>query len=253
MKKQISPFVLAMVMFVFSGCGNAAPPAANVTATESQQQPATVTVTPTSPQPTATPQPPPPTATLKPSPPTATPQPAPSTPFEISTAAFAPDGPIPEKYTCFGDNISPQLEWSGAPAEAKSLLLLVYDPDAGAESGASTSQGFAHWIVYNIPSASIGYPENVPAGDMADGAIQGRNDFGQFVSEGDAFPGGALIKVVGYDGPCPGEEHHYRFAIYALDALLDLPPAATMTEVLAAMEGHVIAQAEMAGVFAPPN
>ena len=153
-----------------------------------------------------------------------------------------------------GDNISPPLEWTGVPAEAQSLLLYFYDPDAGFDSGASVETGFVHWIVFNIPPTTGGYPEDVPAGDtLDDGALQGNNDFGQFVSPGDPFPGGAPIKVTGYDGPCPGNEHKYVFVLYALDTMLDLPAQATPADVLAAMEGHVIDQTELAGMYAPPE
>ncbi len=178
----------------------------------------------------------------------------PPAPFEISSTAYADGETIPNQYSCMGDNISPPLEWAGAPIEAQSLLLYFYDPDAGFDSGASVETGFVHWIVFNIPSSTTGYPEDMPAGDtLDDGALQGNNDFGQFVSPGDPFPGGAPIKVTGYDGPCPGNEHKYVFVLYALDAMLDLSAQATPTEVLAAMEGHVIDQVELAGKYAPPE
>ncbi|MBN1978562.1 MAG: YbhB/YbcL family Raf kinase inhibitor-like protein [Anaerolineae bacterium] len=174
--------------------------------------------------------------------------------FEISSAAYADGETIPNQYSCMGDNMSPPLEWAGVPAEAQSLLLFFYDPDAGFDSGASVEMGFIHWIVFNIPPSTTGYPEDMPAGDtLDDGALQGNNDFGQFVNPGDPFPGGAPIKVTGYDGPCPGDEHKYVFVLYALDATLDLPAQATPTEVLEAMEGHVIDQTELSGVYAPPK
>jgi Raf kinase inhibitor-like YbhB/YbcL family protein len=186
-----------------------------------------------------------------------TPPPAATEPpaaFEISSTAYADGETIPNQYSCMGDNISPPLEWAGVPDEARSLLLFFYDPDAGFDAGASVEMGFVHWIVFNIPPSTTGYPENMPAGDkLGDGALQGNNDFGQFVNPGDPFPGGAPIKVTGYDGPCPGEEHKYVFVLYALDTMLDLPPQATPTEVLEAMEGHVIDQAELAGMYAPPE
>lgn len=138
------------------------------------------------------------------------------------------------------------------PEGAQSLLLFAYDPDAGAESGASVPQGFVHWIAYNIPPSTTGYPEGMPGGDtLGDGALQGSNDFADFA--GEAFPGGATIKGIGYDGPCPGNQHRYVFALYALDALLDLPAGAAMAEVLGAMEGHIMAQAELMGLYAPPQ
>ena len=191
--------------------------------------------------------------------PAATPEPPeaaepPPAPFEISSTAYADGETIPNQYSCMGDNISPPLEWAGVPAEAQSLLLYFYDPDAGFDSGASVETGFVHWVVFNIPPSTAGYPEDMPAGDtLDDGALQGNNDFAQFVDPGDPFPGGAPIKVTGYDGPCPGDEHKYVFVLYALDAMFVLPAQATPTEVLAAMEGHVIDQTELAGMYAPPS
>ena len=172
----------------------------------------------------------------------------------LSIAAFEPGAAMPAKHSCFGDNLSPALEWSGVPEAAQSLLLLLYDLDAGANRGASTSLGFAHWIVYNIPLSTSGYAEGLPAGEtLADGALQGTNDFAPFREAGEAFPGGAPVKLVGYDGPCPpGGEHRYQFHLYALDARLDLPGAATMSQVLEAMEGHVLAETGVVGLFAPP-
>jgi Raf kinase inhibitor-like YbhB/YbcL family protein len=172
----------------------------------------------------------------------------------LSTTSFEPGGQIPVSYSCFGDNVSPALEWSGVPASAQSLLLLVYDLDAGTDRGASTPLGFAHWIVYNVPLSTGGYAEGQPAGKtLPDGAQQATNDFAPFRTAGEAFPGGAPVKLLGYDGPCPpGGEHRYQFHLYALDARLDLPGAATLAQVLEAMEGHVLAEARLLGRFAPP-
>ena len=221
------------LLALLAGCGGTALPP-----TEPPAAP------PTAPLPTAAP----PTATPLPPTPTAAPE------LAISTTAFAPDGDIPVEYSCFGDNRSPALAWSGVPEGAESLVLIFYDPDAGMDLGASTPLGFAHWIIYNIPPESKGYAADVPAGGtLPDGASQGSNDFAPFAKPGGAFPGGAPIKVVGYDGPCPGGKHRYMVRLYALDRRLDLPPAATMSQVLDASEGHILAQAEMGGFFAPPR
>lgn len=177
-----------------------------------------------------------------------------SGPLQISSSAFDDGGVIPEQYSCMGDNLSPPLEWSGVPAAAESLLLFVYDPDAGFDLGASVEPGFVHWVVYNIPPDTEGYPQDVPGGGtLTDGALQGSNDFAQFESEGATFPGGAPVKLVGYDGPCPPSEHRYIFALYALDAALDVAAEAPMTEIVGAMEGHIIDQAEWMGLYAPPG
>ena len=258
--RRMALLLLVIVLFAVSGCASS-PPAATPIAPAEQEQPATPDPTGTAAPPTDTPEPPPtdtpqpqPTDTSTPEPqPTNTPEPEPTAVFELSTTAFEAEGSIQGKYTCFGGNVSPELTWTGVPAEAKSLVLLLHDPDAGTDLGASTEKGFAHWIVYNIPSATTGYPEDVPGGKtLEDGAMQGSNDFGQFLSPGDALQQ-SVAKVVGYDGPCPPAKHRYVFALYALDTTLDLSPGATLADVLAAMKDHVIAQTELAGVFAPPK
>lgn len=270
----VSILVLTLLL---AGCGapeaTPTPQAPTATATQAPateapiaESPApTVTSVPPTTAPTSTPEPPtptsePPTATPEPPTPTSEPPtqtsepPTPAPELAISTTAFAPGGDIPVQHSCFGDNLSPALAWSGVPAGAQSLVLIVHDLDAGADSGASTPMGFAHWLVYNIPPASSGYAENMPAGDtLADGALQGSNDFAQFLDEGETFPSGAPVKLVGYDGPCPGGKHRYNFHLYALDSQLDLPPAATLAQVLVIMEGHILAQAEVVGSFAPPQ
>jgi Raf kinase inhibitor-like YbhB/YbcL family protein len=131
------------------------------------------------------------------------------------------------------------------PEGTQSLALVVDDPD-------SQPPGFAHWVLYNLPPTSTGLPEGVPAErTLPDGSLQGQNDFALFAEEGQTHPGGAPICRVGYDGPCPPSAHRYVFRLYALDAVLDLPEEATMADLLAAMEGHVLGQAELTGVYTP--
>jgi Raf kinase inhibitor-like YbhB/YbcL family protein len=147
-------------------------------------------------------------------------------------------------YSCFGDNVSPPLAWSGVPEGTQSLVLLLDDPD-------SVPAGFVHWVIFDMPPDAAGLLEDVPGqGELADGSRQGSNDFAPFGPG--TFPGGAEYRMVGYDGPCPGGEHRYVFTLYALDAPLGLAPEVTMAEVVAAMEGHFLAEAELVGVFAPP-
>jgi Raf kinase inhibitor-like YbhB/YbcL family protein len=249
MKKSIPLILLAaLVAFAVSfSCGPAGPSPTSIP--EPTSKPAEPTQAPKAGEPTEEPTTEP---TATPEPPAATEPPAEA--FEITSTAYADGEMIPNQCSCMGDNISPSLEWTGVPAEAQSLLLYFYDPDAGFNSGASVEMGFVHWIVFNIPPATTGYSEDIPAGDtLDDGALQGNNDFAQFASPGDPFPGGAPIKVTGYDGPCPGNEHKYVFVLYALDTMLDLPAQATPAEVLAAMEGHVIEQTELTGMYAPPE
>ena len=173
------------------------------------------------------------------------PTPTPGPPFRVSSAAFEPGGEIPVQYSCQGANLSPPLEWPGVPEGTQSLALLVDDPN-------SEPPGFVHWVIYNIPPISTGLPEGVPAeATLPDGTLQGVNDFALFAEEGQTHPGGAPINRIGYDGPCPPSAHHYVFTLYALDTVLDLPAEATKADLLAAMEGHVLDEAELTGVYTP--
>lgn len=194
--------------------------------------------------PTATPAAP--TATASPSAePAASPTLPPGPALQISSAAIAPGGEIPVQHACHGANSSPPLQWSGAPDETETLALLVRDAD-------SEPPGFVHWVIYNMPGTTTGLPEGVQAEPtLPDGTLQGSNDFAG--SAGQTFPGGAPVHGVGYDGPCPPGAHRYVFTIYALELALDLPSGATATGVLDAMEGHVLAEAELMGVYSPPG
>jgi Raf kinase inhibitor-like YbhB/YbcL family protein len=163
----------------------------------------------------------------------------------VSSSAFDPEGEIPVQYSCHGANLSPPLAWSGVPEGTQSLALLMDDPD-------SQPPGFVHWVIYNIPPTSTGLAEGVRAeATLPDGTLQGANDFARFAEEGQTFPGGAPINRVGYDGPCPPDTHRYVFRLYALDAVLDLAAEATKADLLAAMEGHVLGEAELTGVYTP--
>lgn len=150
--------------------------------------------------------------------------------FVLVTKAFPKGGDIPSKYSCSGEDVSPSLSWSGAPAETKSFALIVEDPDA-------PSGTFTHWIVYDLPAATRQLPENVSrTDDLSGGGRQGRNDFHR----------------VGYGGPCPppGRPHRYFFKLYALNAALNLPAGASKREVESAMRSRILAQAELMGKFA---
>ncbi|MDD2773525.1 MAG: YbhB/YbcL family Raf kinase inhibitor-like protein [Elusimicrobiales bacterium] len=138
-------------------------------------------------------------------------------------SAWAPGAAIPARYTCSGQNASPPLKFSGVPGNAKSLALVMNDPDAPAKV-------WTHWVLFNIPPATAAIAENsIPAG-----ALAGRNDFG---SES-------------YGGPCPpGGAHRYNIRVYALDCMLSLPKDADRTKLDAAMKGHIIAEGELSGVF----
>jgi hypothetical protein len=147
----------------------------------------------------------------------------------FNSIAFENGGPIPEKYTCDGEDVSPGLSWGGAPEGTESFTLIVDDPDAPGRT-------FTHWVVYNLPRSLAGLEEGMEAFEIIKtGASQGKNDFGQ----------------VGYGGPCPppGKPHRYRFHLYALDAALDVPGGVSKGAVLAALKGHVLAEAEVVGTY----
>lgn len=149
--------------------------------------------------------------------------------FTVTSPAFASGAAIPKPYTCQGTDTSPALAWSGHPAQTISFALIVDDPDAPVGT-------WVHWVIWNIPPTAQQLPENVSRHDRLDsGAVQGRNDF----------------RKIGYNGPCPppGKTHRYFFRLYALDAKLNLAPAATRQELDAAMKGHILARAEYMGTF----
>ena len=139
--------------------------------------------------------------------------------ISIISPAFQAGGDIPAKFTCNGTNVSPELQISGVSNDAKSLVLIVDDPDA--------PRGlFTHWIVWNIDPKTTRVAEN----SASAGAVQGTNDFGKR----------------NYGGPCPPSgTHRYFFKIFALDAKLELKPSARRAELDAAMRGHVLAQGEL--------
>ncbi|HWQ04035.1 MAG TPA: YbhB/YbcL family Raf kinase inhibitor-like protein [Longilinea sp.] len=147
----------------------------------------------------------------------------------LSSPAFANGQPILEIYTCDGKNISPALQWSGVPAEAKSLALIVEDPDAPMGT-------FTHWVFYNLPSNLAGLNEGVPRlATLTNLGVQGLNDF----------------RKTAYDGPCPpaGKAHRYYFRLYALDLDPLLPDGLTRPKLLGQMQGHILAQGEWMGTY----
>jgi len=147
----------------------------------------------------------------------------------LSSKSFEPGREMPVKYTCDDEDVSPQLSWSGAPAGTHSFALIVDDPDA-------PGRVFTHWVLYNISPDRNELPEGVSADKIVKkGCSQGIND----------------MRQVGYSGPCPppGKPHRYRFHLYALDSMLDLPSHVTKNAALAAMKGHVLAEAEIIGLY----
>src|SRR6266705_1883006 len=148
--------------------------------------------------------------------------------FKLTSTSFKEGEPIPRQHTCDGVNVSPALEWSGAPPTAKTFAIICDDPDA-------PSGTWVHWVLYNLPADKIGLVENVPATEKVPGdGLQGTNDF----------------KKIGYGGPCPPSgTHRYFFKIYALDNELPLKPGATKADLEKAMDGHVISQGQLIGTY----
>lgn len=143
--------------------------------------------------------------------------------MEIKSSAFKNNERIPSKYTCDSDNVNPPLEITNIPSNAKSLVLVVDDPDA-------PSGTWVHWAVWNIPLTNTIDENSVPKG-----AMQGENDFGNN----------------NYGGMCPppGKEHRYFFKIYALDTTLNLPASSKKPDVESSMRNHILDKAELIGIY----
>lgn len=144
--------------------------------------------------------------------------------LRISSSAFAPHGPIPARHTGDGADVSPPLQWSGAPQGTRAFAVVVHDPDA------PLVDGFTHWVLYGIPDGISGVAEGVS--DYA----AGKNSFGN----------------AGYNGPAPPPghgAHHYYFWVYALDSELDLEPGLDRRSLFARIEDHVIEQARTIGTY----
>lgn len=152
--------------------------------------------------------------------------------FTLTSPAFAPGGAIPALFTCEGNDVSPPLEWTGAPPGTKSLALVVDDPDA--PDPRAPRMTWVHWVLYNLPPPTTRLAQGVRSSDLPPGTREGTNDW----------------KRTGYGGPCPPVgRHRYFHKLYALDAVLpDLGPA-TKAQVEKAMEGRVLAKAELVGTY----
>ena len=143
--------------------------------------------------------------------------------MKITSPVFSQNSPISSKYTCDGENISPPLQFSDVPDEAKSLVLICDDPDA-------PGRVFVHWTLWNIDPKT----NEIGEGKVPSGATQGVTDFGQ----------------VGWGGPCPPSgTHRYFFKLYALDTTFEIPYQAKKEDIEKAMKGHVLAQAELVGKY----
>jgi Raf kinase inhibitor-like YbhB/YbcL family protein len=146
----------------------------------------------------------------------------------LTSSAFKDGEMIPRRYTCDGEDISPDLQWSGTPEATRSLAIICEDPDAPVGT-------WVHWVLFNLPADIRGLSEAVSAHPtLENGAVQGKNDWARF----------------GYGGPCPPSgTHRYVFTLYALDVPLDLKSGATKSGVLEAMQGHILAESRITGTY----
>jgi Raf kinase inhibitor-like YbhB/YbcL family protein len=150
--------------------------------------------------------------------------------MKLTADVFEHREPIPSLYTCEGEDVSPALRWSGVPSGAKSLVLIVDDPDA--PDPAAPRITWVHWVLYNLPPDSTGLPKGVK--DLPAATREGVNDW----------------KRTGYGGPCPPiGRHRYFHKLYALDAVLDDLGKPTKARLEEAMKGHVLEQAELIGTY----
>jgi Raf kinase inhibitor-like YbhB/YbcL family protein len=153
-------------------------------------------------------------------------------PFTITSSAFTPGQEIAPVYTCEGADHAPPLTFSDVPPSAKSLALIVEDPDA--PDPKKPERIFVHWVLYDLPASSPGLPEGARAQNLPAGAREGQNGWNR----------------QGYGGPCPPVgRHRYFFKAYALDTLLGDRGALTKQQLLDAMQGHVVAEAELVGTY----
>lgn len=152
--------------------------------------------------------------------------------FAMSSKAFAPHGAIPSKHTCQGRDVSPPLDWTGAPAGVKTFALIVDDPDA--PDPAAPKMTWVHWVLYNIPGTASALQEATTSDSLSEGTLEGLNDW----------------KQTGYRGPCPPiGRHRYFYKLYALDVTLPDLNRPNKAQLEKAMQGHVLDTAELMGTY----
>ena len=148
----------------------------------------------------------------------------------LMSSAFENGAEIPARYTCKGDDVSPPLNWEGVPEDARSLVLIIDDPDA--PDPRAPKMVWVHWVLYNIPPDINSLAEHITTATLPPGAIEGINDW----------------QRLGYGGPCPPiGRHRYFHKLYALDIVLEGLNEPSKAVVEDAMQGHIIAQAELIG------
>jgi len=150
----------------------------------------------------------------------------------LTSTGFTNGSEIPSRYTCQGEDIAPSLAWQGVPANAKSLVLIIDDPDA--PDPRAPRMTWVHWVLYNLPPDTPGLPEGAKPADLPPGTGEGINDWNR----------------TGYGGPCPPVgRHRYFHKLYALDIMLPVMDKPTKVEVEATMAGHILEQAELVGTY----
>lgn len=148
--------------------------------------------------------------------------------MHLASSNFAADARIPARFTCDGENLSPNLDWTGAPSTTKTYALILHDPDAPID--------FTHWLVWDIPPDVHQLAEGASnRAAMPEGSNQGMNGFGR----------------VGYGGPCPprGKAHHYTFRIFALDTKVGLGSGASREQLESAMRSHIVSQGQIVALY----
>ncbi len=148
--------------------------------------------------------------------------------MKLTSPAFKEGAAIPRQHTCQGRDTSPELRWSDVPRNAATVALIVDDPDAPGGT-------WVHWVLFNLPAVIESLPGEIPGiKALANGELQGKNDSNK----------------IGYGGPCPPSGmHRYFFKLYALDVKLNLAAGATKQELEKAMQGHILAQAQLMGTY----
>jgi Raf kinase inhibitor-like YbhB/YbcL family protein len=149
--------------------------------------------------------------------------------FAISSTSFQNGGEIPKKFSCQGEDVSPELSWTNPPSGTRSFALIADDPDA-------PSGNWTHWVLFDLPPQTLSLAEGIAKSDeVPGGGRQGSNDF----------------RKIGYGGPCPppGKPHRYLFKLYALDKMLNLKAGASKQDVEQAMQGHILGKAELMGTY----
>lgn len=150
----------------------------------------------------------------------------------ITSPAFYHETEIPTEFTCDGLDVSPPLEWTGIPADTKSLVLIVDDPDA--PDPAAPKMTWVHWVLYNLPPTTTSFEQGVTIHDLPPGTLEGINNW----------------KQKGYGGPCPPiGRHRYFFKLYALDIILPELDDPTTDQIKKAMDNHILDQAQIIGLY----